>query len=177
MSKRAELNSPCTVPVAVPSMTTWSLTRCNSAAPAPPRSSTTSFRPPVVPRPSIGGAPKARTDAPRTAVRQRASRSRATASPVSPGRSENGFNITYIDPRFGAFAPSTSDCPEMPTVCATPGVSSAARSMRAINRPVRSTDAESGSCTLSSRYPLSCCGTNPVGVRTNSKYVSASKPA
>ena len=76
--------------------------------------------------------------------------------------------MTYSDARFGAFAFRISDCPAMPTVCATPGVSCAAFSIRAIIRRVRSTDAESGSWTFRIRYPLSCCGTNPVGVPTNS---------
>ena len=59
--------------------------------------------------------------------------------------------MTYIEPRFGALAFRISDWPEMPTVCSTPGVSRASVSMRAMTASVRSTEAESGNCTLSSR--------------------------
>ena len=75
------------------------------------------------------------------------------ASAVRPGprRSSNAFSMTYIEPRFGALAFRISDWPEMPTVCATPGVSRAIFSIRAMTCCVRSTEAESGSCTLRSR--------------------------
>ena len=69
-----------------------------------------------------------------------------------------------------------SDWPAIPTVCSTPGVSFAIASIRSISRCVRSTAAESGSWMLRSRYPLSCCGTNPVGVRVNSWYVRYKSP-
>ena len=104
--------------------TIWSLTCCSSARPRLPRSSTISLKPPVVPRPSIGGAPKADTTAPRTSLlaalaqsprrwRRRSVRGRAA------GRTPS--SMTYIEPRFGALAFRSSDWPEMPTVCATPG--------------------------------------------------------
>ena len=111
------------------------------------------LKPPVVPRPSIGGAPNAATTAPRTSRWQRFRSAAAMASAVSPGprRSPNSFSMTYIEPRFGALAFRISDWPEMPTVCATPGVSRASASMWAMTFCVRSTEAESGSCTLRSR--------------------------
>ena len=59
--------------------------------------------------------------------------------------------MTYIEPRLGALAFKSSDWPETPTVCSTPGVSRASASMRAMTRCVRSTEAESGNCTLRSR--------------------------
>ncbi len=57
----------------------------------------------------------------------------------------------YSEPRFGALALRSSDWPETPTVCATPGVSRARVSIRAMARCVRSTEAESGNWTLRSR--------------------------
>ena len=112
-----------------------------------------SLKPPVVPRPSIGGAPNAGTIAPRTSRWQRSCRSAAMASAVRSGpcRSANGLSMTYIEPRLGALAFRISDWPETPTVCSTPGVSRAIVSMRAMRRCVRSTEAASGSCTLRSR--------------------------
>ena len=112
-----------------------------------------SLKPPVVPRPSIGGAPNAVTTAPRTSRRQRSRSRAAMASAVSSGpcRWSNSSSMTYIEPRLGALAFRISDWPEMPTVCSTPGVSRAIVSMRAMTCCVRSTEAESGSCTLRSR--------------------------
>ena len=55
----------------LPRATIWSLTRCKSSRPRLPRSSMMSLKPPVVPRPSIGGAPKVDTIASRTSSRQR----------------------------------------------------------------------------------------------------------
>ena len=96
--------------------------------------------------------PNTVTRAPRTSLRQRARSSAAMASALRPEpRWPNSSSITYIEPRLGALALRTSDWPEMPTVCATPAVSRASRSMRAITRRVRSTEAASGNCTLSSR--------------------------
>ncbi len=42
--------------------------------------------------------------------------------------------MTYIEPRLGALAFRISDWPETPTVCATPGVSRASVSIRAMTR-------------------------------------------
>ena len=69
-----------------------------------------------------------------------------------PRRSANSSSITYIEPRFGALAFSSSDWPEMPTVWSTPGrVAGDVVRSGAITSWVRSTEAESGSCTLTSR--------------------------
>ena len=77
----------------------------------------------------------------------------AIASALNFGscRSSNGFSRMYIEPRLGALAFKINDWPERPTVCSTPGMSWANFSMRAIARWVRSTEAESGNCTFSSR--------------------------
>ena len=57
----------------------------------------------------------------------------------------------------------SSDWPETPTVCSTPGVSRASASIRAMTRWVRSTEAESGSCTLRTDSPCLAAGMKPVG--------------
>ena len=91
----------------------------------------------------------------------------ASAVSLGPRRCENSLSMMYIEPRLGALAFKSSDWPETPTVCSTPGVVRANASIRAMTRCVRSTEAESGNCTLRSRYPLSCCGTKPVGAWLN----------
>lgn len=82
-------------------------------------------------------------------------------------RSWNASSITYIDPKFGALALSRSDCPAMATVWATPGSPPVFSSTRFITSRVCSAEVESGSRTLTSRYPLSCDGMKPVGVCVN----------
>ena len=62
---RELLKSPCKPGVLLPRSTIRSLIRWRSANPRLPRSSMMSLKPPVVPKPSIGGAPNAVTIAPR----------------------------------------------------------------------------------------------------------------
>ena len=126
------------------------------------------LKPPVVPSPSIGGAPKTLTTASRIVAAHSRFKALATSSAEMCGRSSKSFNITYSEPRFGAFVLSSNDCPEMPTVCPTPSVFKAIVSIWATISRVRCTDEESGSCTFTSKKPLSCCGTKPVGVWANS---------
>ena len=73
----------------------------------------------------MGGGPNDVTTAPGISRRQRSRIAAEMTLAVLPAsrRLENSSSITYIEPRFGAFAPAISDCPEMPTVSATPGVS------------------------------------------------------
>ena len=59
--------------------------------------------------------------------------------------------MTYIEPKFGALAFSRSDWPAMATVCLTPGDSRAISSICCMTSWVRSTEAASGSWTLTSR--------------------------
>ena len=60
--------------------------------------------------------------------------------------------MTYIAPKFGALAFSRIDWPAMATVCLTPGVLPAISSIVLHHlAAVRSSDAASGSCTLTSR--------------------------
>ena len=73
--------------------------------------------------------------------------------------------MTYIAPKFGALAFIRIDCPAMAMVWVTPGSFPVTSSTWLITASVRSSDDESGSWTLTSRYPLSCAGMNPVGVR------------
>ena len=56
-----------------------------------------------------------------------------------------------IEPKFDPTAFSTNDCPGMPIVWITPFVASARVSMRLRAATVRSSDAESGSCTSTIR--------------------------
>ena len=57
----------------------------------------------------------------------------ASAVSLGPRRWENSLSMTYNEPRLGALAFKSSDWPETPTVCSTPGVSRARASMRAID--------------------------------------------
>ena len=108
------------------------------------------LKPPVVPRPSIGGPPNVDTTASPTSSLQRSRSFSAMASALrsEPCRSSNGLSMTYIEPRLGALAFRIKERPEMPTVCSTPGVSRAIFSIWAITVSVRSTEAASGNCTL-----------------------------
>ena len=62
--------------------------------------------------------------------------------------------MTYIEPRLGALAFRMSDCPEMPTVCATPASRGRFSRCRAMTLCVRSTEAESGNCTFEQQVAL-----------------------
>ena len=75
--------------------------------------------------------------------------------------------MTYNVPKFGAFALMISDCPAIASVCFTPGACPASCSICRMTFVVRSSDAESGNWTLTSKYPLSCDGMNPVGAASN----------
>jgi len=66
-------------------------------------------------------------------------------------RRRKSSSITNIEPKFGAFAFNSSDWPATATVCLTPWVSSVIASICRMTRSVRCSDAESGSCTLTSR--------------------------
>ena len=175
---REPLNTPCNSRVWLARALIRSPTFCSSFRPRLPRSSMMILKPPVVPRPSTGGAPNACTIAPRTAVRQRLTMAAPMAVAVRSrlSRSANGLSRTYREPRLGALAERISDWPETPTVCSTPGVSRAICSMRAMRRSVRSTEAASGNCTFRSRYPLSCSGMKPVGAAASCQPVSPSRP-
>ena len=90
-----------------------------------PRILTMILKPPAVPRPSTGGAPKMltmRLDFLLQALLQVAA---AIASPDSSGvvRFSKSSSIRYSAPKFEALAPSRIDWPEMATVCLTPLVS------------------------------------------------------
>ncbi len=58
---------------------------------------------------------------------------------------------TNIVPKFEPAAFSANDWPLMPVTCRTPGVESTIFSMRRTTAAVRSSEAESGNCTLISR--------------------------
>ncbi len=66
--------------------------------------------------------------------------------------------MTNIEPKFELLAVSRNDMPETVIVWATPGVCRAIFSTWAITSCVRCTEAESGSCTLTSSQPWSCWG-------------------
>ena len=94
--------------------------------PMSPRSSITILKPPAVPRPSSGGAPKTLIGPSVISRLQLRLASRAAiASPVSSGAGRwwKSSSITYMAPKFGALALSRIDWPAMATVCLTPGVS------------------------------------------------------
>ena len=121
-----------------------------------PRSSIMILKPPAVPRPSTGGAPKTLIDAvagPRPAASLcELGGDRVAATARGSCRSWNSSSITYIEPKFGALAFSRIDCPAM-----ADRVLDARRLAGDLLDPrhhlaaVRSSDAESGSCTLTSR--------------------------
>ena len=64
-------------------------------------------------------------------------------------------------PKLGALAFIRIDWPAIAMVCETPSSLLASRSTFFITCWVRASDDESGSCTLTSRYPLSCAGMKP----------------
>ena len=80
---------------------------------------------------------------------------RRSPSPESPAavRLWKSSSITYMAPKFGALALSRIDCPAMATVWLTPGcrLIRAISSMLLHDASVRSDEAASGSCTLTSR--------------------------
>ena len=116
-----------------------------------PRASTISWKPPVVPRPSMGGAPKAATMASRESLRQRSCSSLAmlSASKPWPRRLEYSSNMIYSEPRFGALAPKISDVPGNAHRVGD-AVAFSARWPRfaAMTFSVRGSEADSGNCTL-----------------------------
>ncbi len=59
--------------------------------------------------------------------------------------------ITNIEPRFDPFVDSRNDVPEIADVWATPGISFAILVIFCMTSSVRCTEAESGSCTLTSK--------------------------
>ena len=113
-----------------------------------------SLKPPVVPSPSIGGAPKADTTAPRTSLPAALANCRGdgVGRQVGPRRSAKALSMTYIEPRFGRVGVQdqrlAGDADRVRDARRVAG-----RSLRCGPSPsaVRSTEAESGNCTLSSR--------------------------
>ena len=75
------------------------------------------------------------------------------ASEYSSGerRSWNGLSVMNSVPKLELTPFMTNDWPGMSTVWATPGVSAAIFWMRSITATVRSSEAESGSWTLTMR--------------------------
>ena len=140
----------------LPRETISSLPRCSSSRPRLPRSSMMSLKPPVVPRPPIGGAPTAETIAPWTSRWQRSRRAAAIASALRSGlrRLPNSSSKTYIAPGLGALAFRISDWPAIVTVWATPRVSRASLSTCAITRCVRSAAAGVGQLDIEEQVPL-----------------------
>ena len=87
----------------------------------------------------------------------------AIASALSAGsrRSWNGFKGKNAEPTFELTALRMNDRPRFVIECATPGVSRPIRSIFSMTSSVRSSEAESGNCTLTTSRPLSCVGMKP----------------
>ena len=139
--------------MALPSATAFSAACWSAAGGLSPRSSTTSLKPPAVPRPSTGGAPKTLTTPSMISFWSSSWSFSAISSPWSSCfcRWWNSSSITYIAPKLGALALSRIDWPEIATVCLTPGDLRAISSTLRMTAWVFSTEVESGSWTLTSR--------------------------
>ena len=112
------------------------------------------LKPPAVPRPSTGGAPKMFTIAVGHLLLEAAPAARRRwprrTAPAWCGCSKSS-SIRYSAPKLEALALSRIDWPEMATVCLTPGVFRAISSICCTTSLVRATEAASGNCTLTSR--------------------------
>ena len=86
-----------------------------------------------------------------------------TSLNLPPRRFSNGSRITNIEPKLELFACWMNEMPLIAWVWAMPGVARVILSTCATTALVRSSEAESGSCTLMIMRPMSCCGTNPAG--------------
>ena len=124
------------------------------ASPVSPRSSITILKPPAVPRPSTGGASKTLTSPSLISSWSVACSRAAITGPVSPSwaRWWKSSSITYIAPKFGRVGVHQDRL-----AGDRHGVRDARQSCRRSPRRrlitswVRSSDDESGSCTLTSR--------------------------
>ena len=75
--------------------------------------------------------------------------------------------------KFGLFACNRNELPLIETIWPTPSVCRAIFSILATAALVRSSEVESGNCTLTIRRPWSCCGIKPVGAQAEDDEPSA----
>ena len=144
----------------------------------PVRSCTSTVNPPALPIPRTGGGGST-SACPSCTPANSALSLAAIAEPDSsgfPARSSNGARMTNIDPASGWLPPLMIEYPPIANVAATPGVSLARRASSRTALSVRCRAAAGGNWTLTSRYPVSCEGMNPVGTVLKPKYVRTSKP-
>ena len=146
---RNTLNSPTSPGWLLPAAIRASVCAWIASKPSPPRSSIMIRKPPVLPRPRIGGDPNTPTIASSTSAASRWRMFFMIASADSSGerRFSNGSRTTNMLPRCEPLAWSTNDMPAVRSVWATPGVERMTWSTRAIASSVRLSEAESGSCT------------------------------
>ena len=112
-------------------------------------SSTWSWKPPVEPRPRIGGGLNAETSASGIAASFGRTRARMPARRSSGDeRSCQGSSAAKQATAFGFCVPSSTLKPPITTALRTPGVESNASRISWVTRSVRSSDAPSGSCPL-----------------------------
>ena len=160
---RKLVNSPVSPGISLPAWITSCTTVSRVPKPRSARSSITILKPPAVPKPSTGGAPRMLTSPSRTSFSNRCFKSAVMTSAVrcSSARLWKSSSITYIEPKFDALAESSSDWPAMATVCFTPSTLSQMRSMSAITSSVRPSDAESGKYPPRSGSPGAAGGRSP----------------
>ena len=149
-----EVNTPAKAGSAFALATKWSALSCNLGRSTKPCCSIWNWKPPALPTPRIGGERKHADDGALDFRSAQSSWSRGGDGRVVGllvgafvKRLQNDEHRTEV----GAVVFSRNDSPEMPTVCATPGMSRAILSILAMIASVRCTDAESGNCAFTSR--------------------------